>query len=380
MPPPPPPPHADLPDAPPHAPPHRPSRRVLLIRPSALGDVSRTVPCLVALRRALPDAHIDWLVNASFADAVAAHPLLDGVMPFDRDRPRAIPALLRCLRSRRYDLVIDLQGLARSGLFTRATGAARRIGFANAREGAWLAYNEKHRLARDLHTVDRMRGLLGAAGFPGPADLTLYVPAEAAGEVAATTADWDGPYACLAPTARWGCKCWPVERFATVGADTLATDRARRLVVVASPREQPAVRRRFEAALPAALRDRVHYPDTRVATLMAWIAGARALLGNDSAALHLAVGLNRPTVSLFGPTDPARVGPCCWTPTHAAAAEHRVIRAADAVGRTLKYRRYKNDDTLMRGIGLDEVRPAFRAVLDAADPPDILRATRTPQE
>ena len=348
----------------------RPSQRVLLIRPSALGDVSRTVPCLVALRQALPDAHIDWLVNANFADAVAAHPLLDGVVPFDRHHPRAIPALLRRLRAQRYDLVIDLQGLARSGLFTRATGAARRIGFANAREGAWLAYNERHRLPRDLHTVDRMRGLLDAAGFPGPADLTLYVPDDAARAVAAITAGWDGPYACLAPTARWGCKCWPVERFAAIGADTLATGRARRLVVVASPRESAAVRRGIDAALPAALRDRVHYPDTRVGTLMAWIAGARALLGNDSAALHLAVGLNRPTVSLFGPTDPARVGPGRWTPAHAPPAEHRVIRAPDTIGRTLKYRRYKDDDTLMRGIGLDDVRPAFRAVLDAAEPTD----------
>jgi len=150
-----------------------PPARVLLIRPSALGDVSRTVPCLVALRRALPGAHIDWLVNASFADAVAAHPMLDGVVRFDRKHPRSIPRLLRHLRAQRYGLVVDLQGLARSGLFTRATGAARRIGFANAREGAWLAYNEKHAFARDLHTVERMRGLLDAAGFPGPADLRL---------------------------------------------------------------------------------------------------------------------------------------------------------------------------------------------------------------
>lgn len=340
--------------------------RVLIIRPSALGDVSRTVPCLVALRRALPDAHIDWLVNAAFADAVAAHPMLDGVVPFDRQHPRAIPALLRRLRARRYELVVDLQGLARSGLFTRATGARRRIGFANAREGAWLAYNEKHALPRDLHTVDRMRGLLDAAGFPGPADLTLYVPADAARDVATVTADWDSPYACLAPTARWGCKCWPVERFAAVGADALSTGRVNRLVVVASPRERDGVRGAFADALPAGLRDRVLYPETHVGTLMAWIAGARALLGNDSAALHLAVGLNRPTVSLFGPTDPARVGPCRWSPDTAPAAEHVVLRAPDTVGRTIKYRRCKDDDTLIRGIELGDVRAAFARVLDGA--------------
>jgi len=358
---PPPPPTTDAPQ-------NNPPERVLLIRPSALGDVSRTVPCLVALRHALPHAHIDWLVNASFADAVAAHPMLDGVVPFDRQHPRAIPALLRRLRAQRYGLVVDLQGLARSGLFTRATGAGRRIGFANAREGAWLAYNEKHALPRSLHTVDRMRGLLDAAGFPGPADLTLYVPAAAALAVAGVTAAWDGNldggYACLAPTARWGCKCWPVERFAAVGADALSTGRVDRLVVVASPRERDGVRGAFADALPAGLRDRVLYPDTDVGTLMAWIAGARALLGNDSAALHLAVGLNRPTVSLFGPTDPARVGPCRWTPDTVPAAKHVVIRAPGTVGRTIKYRRCKDDDTLIRGIELGDVREAFARVLD----------------
>ena len=247
-------------------------------------------------------------------------------------------------------------------------GAARRIGFANAREGAWLAYNEKHAFARDLHTVDRMRGLLDAAGFPGPADLRLYVPEAAVATVAEQTSGWDGPYACLAPTARWGCKCWPVERFAQVGVHALTTGRVQRLVVVASPSERAAVRDGFDAALPADLRERVLYPDTTVGTLMAWIAGAQALLGNDSAALHLAVGLNRPTVSLFGPTDPARVGPFNWEPDHAPAAKHRVLRAPDTVGKTIKYRRHKDDDTLMRGIGLDQVRHAFDAALDGAGP------------
>lgn len=361
---------APMPLTPPTTDPLPPSgpERVLLIRPSALGDVSRTVPCLVALRRALPDAQIDWLVNTAFADAVSAHPMLDAVVPFDRHRPGSIPRLLRRLRARRYSLVVDLQGLARSGLFARATGAPRRIGFANAREGAWLGYNEKHTLPRELHTVDRMRGLLDAAGFAGPADLTLYVPQDAAQEVAQHTADWDGAYACLAPTARWGCKCWPVERFAATGAHALTTGRVQRLVVVAAPSERDAIQTGFEAALPQDLHDRVHYPGTRVGTLMAWIAGCKALLGNDSAALHLAVGLNRPTVSLFGPTDPARVGPCRWSPDHTHAADHVVLRAPGTEGRSIKYRRCKDDDTLMRSIAPDDVRDAFANVLDAAAP------------
>ena len=119
-------------------------RRILLIRPSALGDVCRTVPVLVSLKRAFPGAEVDWLVQDSFAAAVAHHPDLNGVVPFPRaalarwfSRPavfrRAVEFLVD-LGRRRYDMVIDCQGLLRSGLFTLATRAPVRVGYANAEE------------------------------------------------------------------------------------------------------------------------------------------------------------------------------------------------------------------------------------------------------
>ncbi|MEE9405168.1 MAG: glycosyltransferase family 9 protein [Algisphaera sp.] len=349
-------------------------KRVLIIRPSALGDVSRTVPCLVALRKALPQAQIHWLVNSTFADAVSAHPMLDGVIPFDRHHQRCIPKLLKTLRAARYELAVDLQGLARSGLFARATGARLRVGYANAREGAWLAYNQRFRIPKTGHTVDRMRGLMAAAGFSGPADLNLYVPPAATAAVNQQIAAWNdspaGPgYACLAPTARWGCKCWPTERFAAVGADLLNAGRVNRLVVLASPSEHAQIQSHFDAALPQNLRKQVVYPQTTVASLMAWIAGARALLGNDSAPLHLAVGLNRPTVSLFGPTNPDQVGPYRWTLAPLPPATHQVLQAPGTEGQKIKYRRHKDDDTLMRTIALEPVLEAFNAAIDGASPP-----------
>ena len=100
----------------------RPPARVLLLRPSALGDVGRTVPALVSLKRAFPRAEIDWLVNRPFAPAIATHPDLCEAIPFDRDRPGSVPGLLRRLRGRRYDLAFDLQGLARTGALMAASG------------------------------------------------------------------------------------------------------------------------------------------------------------------------------------------------------------------------------------------------------------------
>ncbi|MFG0285385.1 MAG: glycosyltransferase family 9 protein, partial [Phycisphaerales bacterium JB039] len=145
--------------------------RILLIRPSALGDVARSVPVLATLRTAYPGARIDWLVQDAFADVVRGLPALTGVVPFPRNRfrgPLAVPRLLRwlpVLRPARYTLAIDAQGLARSGAMALATGAHRRLGHADAREGAWLAYTNRVRPGPAIHTVDRMLTLTGALGL-----------------------------------------------------------------------------------------------------------------------------------------------------------------------------------------------------------------------
>ncbi len=299
--------------------PASPPRKVLLIRPTALGDVARTVPVLVSLRRAWPNARIDWLVNDSFADVVRHHPALTGIVPFPRKRFSAAftrPAGLRemvqwaqRLRTERYDVVFDLQGLARSGFFTWLTRAEQRIGFADARELGWLGYNRRYRAPANLHTVDHMLALVAAHGITPQHDMRLYVGPD--------DAQWcdtylreqhigEAPYAVIAPTARWLCKCWPIERYGDTMQQLLDDGRINHLLVLASPDEQKQIaplRQRF-ADQPA-----VAFPATRVGQLMALLSRAALVLCNDSAALHIAVGFDRPVVALFGPTDPAKVGP-----------------------------------------------------------------------
>lgn len=344
-----------------HSPEH-----ILIIRPSALGDVARTVPCLASLRRAYPDAQIDWLVGSAFVDAVRAHPGLSGVVPFDRKDKGAVWPLLRRLRGAKYDLVFDLQGLARSGLFAWATRAKARVGYANARELGWLGVNRRHPIDSTLHAIERMTALLAAEGIEVVDDLSLFVPEQDVAWGEAYFAEQGlaaGRYACVAPTAQWGCKCWPMSRYAQVTQRLLERDDLDHVVILAAPHEQPKVQAGFTALTPSQ-HQRVLTPPTTVGQLMALIQHAKVVVCNDSAPLHLAVGLGTPTVSLFGPTDPALVGPPPTTDGRSTADFHRVLRSPSAVGQTFNYRAHRDDDSLIAELTTDAVWDAVWAQLD----------------
>ena len=134
--------------------------RILVVKPSSLGDVIHAVPAVNLLRRRFPNAHLAWLVNDTLASLLRNCPFLDEVIPFPRDRfgrPSQwgeFRRFLHGLRRQQFDLVVDLQGLFRSGLIAWGTRAPRRLGMSDAREGARLFYTEVARVPR-IHAVDR---------------------------------------------------------------------------------------------------------------------------------------------------------------------------------------------------------------------------------
>lgn len=291
-------------------------QRILLIRPSALGDVCRSVPVLASLRAWRPQARIDWLVRDSFAEAVSAHPALSGVALFPRAAlrrwwtsargARSAAAFLSGLRRERYDFVLDCQGLARSGLFALATGGARRVGYADAREMGWLGLTERLRVDPGLHAVDRMLALVRAAGVPVVRDMRLYAPAPA--REALDERLRGRRYAVLAPTSVWPAKRWPIARFSALASALLEGGGVERVALVGGPGE----REQCGEAIALAERDpRVVdlIGSTSVGGLMAVIERAALVVANDSAAVHMAVGFDRPLVALYGPTLVERVGP-----------------------------------------------------------------------
>lgn len=343
------------------------AERILIIRPSALGDVCRSVPVLVSLRRSYPTARIDWLVNEGFSQAIEAHPDLSRVVAFPRQALGAALASLRVgpavafikqLRLERYDLVLDVQGLARSGFLAWATRAPRRVGYADAREMGWMGLTERQRVPRDLHSVDRMLGLVRAMGVEPVADMRLYTPPAARAAADADAALAGTRYAVLAPTSRWPGKQWPAERFAAL-APRLLEMGLDAVVIVGSASERGQITPLLDAANDAKLSGRLvdRVGATSVGGLMALIERAALVVANDSAALHIAVGFETPVVALFGPTRIDRVGPYR---REASVVQHlepgeRLDHKDEALGRRL-----------MQRIGVDEVAERSAAALARA--------------
>lgn len=358
-------------------------QRVLIVRPSALGDVCRTVPVLCRLRRRFSDAQIDWLVQDSFVDAVSAHPDLSNAIPFARGKyrkpwkpsvARDVKGFLGELRNSRYDLVLDCQGLARSGLLSWLANVPQRVGFADAKELGWIWMNTRVRTPPGMHTVDRMLALADAVGAGAEtdmdrvADMRLYTNAADCAFVRDRFGRAGTRYAVLAPMTRWPGKVWPLQKYSEL-IDRLLGDTSSGLdgVVLAGGRgDRPAC-----AALIGYAKRNGRVIDaigeTSVGQLMALIEGSAIVIGSDSAAVHVAVGFDRPLVGLYGPTRVERVGPY--------KRGHDVIQHISA-GDVLDHKDEAAGRVLMDRITVDEVFAATVKRLAASPTPHVARVDR----
>ena len=287
--------------------------RIALLKPSALGDIVHSLPVLTALRRRYPRAHITWVVNRSYEPLLRGHPHLDETLPFDRRAAaglRGLPGLTRFLaelRRRRFDLVVDLQGLFRSGLMALASGAVRRVGLSTAREGARWAYTDAVRVAdfNAVHAVDRYWLVAEALGAGGPKEFHVPLSDEARVWARQALRGCPRPWLAVGPGSRWVTKRWPPAHFAAL----LRRAQARfggTAIFVGAPNE---------AALSEAVRAGIEGPSvdltgrTALPQLAALLAEADAMLANDTGPLHLAAALGRPVVAPYTCTKVRLNGP-----------------------------------------------------------------------
>lgn len=286
-------------------------QRILLIKPSAIGDVVHALPILNQLRKRWPKSQISWLVTPGCAGLLDGHPQLDEIILFERHRyaklwrdPQALKELFqltRQLRKRRFDLVVDLQGLFRSGWLTYQTRAPIRVGFANAREFAWLGYT--HRVAvetMEQHALERYLSVTDLLGCERePVEFVFATDAKDRAVAANLTRGMER-FALLFPGTNWPTKRWPAAHFAAM-VEPLWQRFGLRSIVGGSP---------AEAQLASQIRGATNLAGkTNLRQLTALIERADLVISNDSGPMHIAAALGRPLVSLFGPTSPTRTGP-----------------------------------------------------------------------
>lgn len=284
-------------------------RKILIIKPSSLGDIIHCLPVLNSLNECFPDAEIHWLIARNFADLLDDHPMISKLWIIDKDRWKrplyffsTIKDLCRLhkeLKKESFDIVIDLQGLFRSGIITFLTGSPVRIGFKEARELSYLFYTHRVEGGRDVHAVERYLKILSAIQCPSR-EVAFPIPVrENHRKIYSEILKEE--YAVIAPGARWDTKRWPAERFAYI---------ARKL-----PFKSVIVGGRDDISIAE---DIVHSSDgkaislsgkTDLKGLVEIIRGARFVLCNDSGPAHIGAALGVPVFALFGPTSPVRTGP-----------------------------------------------------------------------
>ena len=314
--------------------------RILLIKPSALGDVVHAVPLLPKLRARFPSAQIDWFITPENAELVQHHPALSGVVLVDRKGlsrfGRSLAAttelvrVMEQLRRAQYDLVVDLHGQLRSALFTLATGAPVRIGFdrpiprtrtesqnyrlqnvprrgwAGAREGSWIAYS--HRIpipTLEVHAADRYLWVAPMLGLDdSPPDFRIFLSSEIELRIERLLERHDlQQFAALVPGTTWATKLWDPVRFAEVGR--WLKERGFGVVALGTGRERPMCEK-IANLCPGAVD---FSGQTTVGELASIIKRSAVCVTNDSGSMHLAVAFARPVVSVFGPTNPVHIGP-----------------------------------------------------------------------
>jgi lipopolysaccharide heptosyltransferase I len=300
--------------------------RFLIVRLGALGDVVHAIPVAAALRRAYPDARIDWLVSAKHREILDLVPVIDRRLVIN-DRPStgtgqaadatvgtSMLAAVRELRRAHYDVAIDLQGLIKSALLARLSGAPRVVGFSSryARErAARIFYTDAHDPGRGglydpretRHVVDINIGLLTVLGIT--TQLREFPIEEVHSDVArAMREQTGGRYALLNPGAAWPNKRWPPARLSAIAVQ-LRERHGLMSVVLWGPGEEALAAEVVSGADGAA----VLSPRTTIADLVALSRGAALMVSGDTGPTHVAAALGTPIVGVYGPTRPARNGP-----------------------------------------------------------------------
>ncbi len=333
-----------------------PDSRILAVRLGSLGDIVLAMPAVYALRKRYPAAQIDWLVETKWLPVLASAQFGITPIPIERDSWGEIVRVLRGLRRTKYHWAIDFQGLYKSALCSFFSGARLRAGFDSPREsGARVFYTHRVRMPPPVkHAAHRY---LSLASFLGAADGTMEFPgfsmqpaAEAYVRDALHKAGMERYYV-VSPGGGWRSKSWPAEEYGHLHRRLADRNRLRAIVSYGPGERALAESVRLVAGEPSPLVLPMTIPQ-----LIAALRHCEFFVGADTGPLHLAAALGRPTVGLFGPTDPARNGP--------VGSQHQVLRNVNDEETT--YKRGADYSPAMRSIKVEQVLAACQHILSGS--------------
>ncbi|HZD94382.1 MAG TPA: lipopolysaccharide heptosyltransferase I [Candidatus Sulfotelmatobacter sp.] len=307
--------------------------KILIVRLGAMGDILHALPAVAAIRAALPNATLGWLVEEHWSELLTAQgrkaspstisprkPLVNHVHTIDTRRWRKhffrisataeVLGAIKRVRKLKYDIALDFQGSIKSAILARLAGAEKVVGFANPREpAARFLYREGFPRSGE-HVIEQNHGLAAQALKPylDCKDFALVEPQLPHDHSAESWAESEiaglgiASFVIVNPGAGWGAKQWPPQRFGEV-ARALALHNIKTLVNAAAG-EEGLAHEVMEASSGNAFELRC-----TIGQFIALMRRARLFIGGDTGPLHLAAALGIPVVALFGPTDPARTGP-----------------------------------------------------------------------
>jgi heptosyltransferase I len=295
--------------------------KILILKPSSLGDVIQALPVLRLLKLHYPDSEIFWWIDSALAPLIEGDPDLTGIVRFERKRwakPQHWPEMLRSvqwLREQQFDLVIDLQCLLRSGAFAWLANGKFLAGLNEVREGARGFYDlAVPRKTFHTHAVDWYLSVLPSLGVPAHKNFNwLPTRPQIADEVKRKWPEansklktQNSKLILLQPGARWKNKRWPAKYFAELVCALTEKFPAACFAILGSGEDKPL----GEIILQATPKHCLNLcGETSLPEMIEWIRLGDLMVTNDTGPMHVAAALGKPLVALFGPTEPRRTGP-----------------------------------------------------------------------
>jgi len=295
-------------------------KTILIIRPSAMGDIVMASPLIGALRRTFPAAHICWLLEPHLVDLLRSHPGLDEVIPWPKARwvdlvrrrrflalCREVGQLRKSLLRKRFDLAIDAQGLLRSRILARLSGARERVGFDSKEPGRWLMTKivsrpESARISSEYLHLARLINLETGSFQP---ELVVSARDDSRANHVLTEKGIRRPYAVLCPFTTRPQKHWPEDHWAAL-SNRIGDGLGLATIMLGGPGDKDAGHR-IEQRSGRRIMNLVG--TTSLGVVMALVKRAALVVGVDTGLTHMGVAFHRPTAAIFGSTCPYTEAP-----------------------------------------------------------------------